>query len=187
MTLYRGKYRVESTRLRGFDYSGDGYYFVTICLKYREYLFGQIINGKMYMNEYGLMVQQCWDDLPNHYPNLRLDEFVVMPNHVHGIMIIDNVGVVETGFKPVSTGGDGIVETGLKPVSTMRNHGLFEFVRALKTFSSRKINEVRGTVGHPIWQTRFWDRIIRDEQALHQIRIYIRNNPQAWKHDPLVI
>ena len=64
--------------------------------------------------------------------------------------------------------------------------GLFEFVRALKTFSSRKINEVRGTIEHPVWQSRFWDRIIRDKQALHQIRIYIRNNPQAWKHDPFI-
>ena len=78
----------------GVDYSGDGYYFVTICLKEREYLFGQIISGKMHMNEFGLIVQQCWDDLPNHYPNLRLDEFVVMPNHIHGIMVIDNDGII---------------------------------------------------------------------------------------------
>ncbi|MEI6684375.1 MAG: transposase [Bacteroidota bacterium] len=210
MSLFQGKYRVESTRLPGYDYSGDGYYFVTICVKDRGFYLGFVRDGNMYLNEYGMIVQQCWFDLPNHYTNLRLDEFVVMPNHIHGIMVIDNAG---TGGDNTHTDRDnGQVETGFKPVSTVDsphhvarnapdspnhvarnapdshtpipgNHGLFEFVRALKTFSSRQINSVRGTKGRAVWQSRFYDRIIRDEEALQRVRSYIRNNPKAWSHD----
>jgi len=102
-----------------------------------------------------------------------------MPNHVHGIIIIENnnktidyQGVpVETGLKPVSTGTSG------------KTHGLFEFIRALKTFSARRINEYRQTPGTSVWQTRFHDHIIRDENDLNRIRKYIIENPSNWKMD----
>ncbi len=187
MTLYKNKYRIESTRLKNWDYSSNGYYYITICVKNRECLFGEIINKEMELNEYGKIVEFCWHDLINHYKNIQLDQFVVMPNHIHGIMVIDNdmsVGLdiidgiditVETGFKPVST---------TNPVSTNnKHHGLFEFVRALKTFSARRINELRKTPGIPVWQTRFYDRIVRDENELINVRKYIGNNPAKWETD----
>ena len=93
MTLFRNKYRVESARLPGWDYSQNGIYFVTVCTHNRELLFGQIENEGMTLNPYGYIVEQCWFDLPNHYSNLVLDAFVVMPNHIHGILIIDNTTV----------------------------------------------------------------------------------------------
>jgi putative transposase len=160
LTLYKNKYRVESTRLKGWDYSASGYYFITICTKNRDCLFGENINGKMVLNEYGEILEHCWNDLPNHYPNLKLDQFTIMPNHVHGIMIIKNVHDVPD-----------------------KTHGLFEFVRALKTFSARRINEHRQSPGIPVWQSRFHDRIIRDEKELHHIREYIVNNPMNWEND----
>jgi len=185
MTLYKNKYRVETTRLPGYDYASAGRYFITVCTLNREPFLGKIENGQMQLNTNGTIVEQCWYDLPNHYPNLILDAFVVMPNHFHGIMIIvDGVVVdtcVDTGFKPVST-----KPVSTNPVSTKkRPHGLFEFVRALKTFSSRRINEINHTVGQTRWQSRFWDHIIRDEQAFQRIRQYIYNNPSSWENDSL--
>lgn len=209
MTLYKNKYRIETTRLKNWDYSSNGYYYITICTKNREHIFGKIavetglkpVSTKnpvstmiMILNEYGKIVEKCWYDLSEHYSNLKLDEFVIMPNHIHGIMIIENnnipasVGAVETGLKPVST---------KKPVSTgtttstpaktpnKKQHGLFEFVRALKTFSSRRINEFRNSPGKPVWQSRFHDRIVRDENELNRIREYIQNNPINWETDDL--
>jgi len=208
MTLYKNKYRIETTRLKNWDYSSNGYYYITICTKNREHIFAKIAVetglkpvsttkpvSKMIMtlNEYGKIVEKCWYDLSEHYANLKLDEFVIMPNHIHGIMIIDNndiptsAGIVETGL---------FVETGLKPVSTRttstptktpnkKQHGLFEFVRALKTFSSRRINELRNSPGTPVWQSRFHDRIVRNENELNSIREYIKNNPINWETDDL--
>ncbi|WP_320053300.1 transposase [uncultured Acetobacteroides sp.] len=192
MTLYKNQYRIETTRLQNWDYTTYGAYFITICTYNRENLFGHITNGEMHLNLNGNIVEQCWHDLPNHYPNLILDAFVIMPDHIHCIIMINNNsdggdngndgidggnGIVQTGFKPVSP---GMQETGLKPVST-KSHGIFEFVRALKTFSSRQINKINDTPGTPRWQTRFYDRIIRDEPELQQIRQYIHDNPAKWE------
>ena len=187
MSLYHNKYRIESTRLKGWDYSSEGSYFVTICTQDRDNLFGRVANGKMELNQYGKIVNQCWFDLPNHYDNIRLDEFVIMPNHVHGIIIIDNrinYVDVETGLKPVSTviptetvvPNDTIFTN--KTIKPMKHHGLFEFVRAFKTFSGRRINELRQSPGKTVWQPRFHDHIIRDIDEYYRIRQYIINNPK---------
>lgn len=187
MTLYQHKYHIETTRMQGWDYASDGYYFVTICVKDREHLFGHLANGQMVLNEFGQTVNQCWFDLPNHYGNIRLDAFCVMPNHIHGIIVIDNntTNIVETGLKPVSKidpTNHALLETGLKPVST-KQHGLFEMVRALKTFSARRINEIRHSAGMAVWQPRFHDHVIRDEKSLQNIREYIIRNPEMWEKD----
>jgi len=174
MTLYKNRYRIETTRLRGWDYTQDGYYFITVCVKNRVCLLGDIIGGSMTLNEYGIIVNDCWFDLPNHYPNIKLDAFCIMPNHIHGIMVIDNGDMV---------GDTNVVDTGLKPVSTKKRHGLFEFVRALKTFSSRRINELRKSAGENVWQPRFYDHIIRNDDSLQRIRDYIVKNPGSWPDD----
>jgi len=175
MTLYKNRYRIETTRLKNWDYSSNGHYFITVCTKKRECFLGKIENNEMILNDYGKIVETCWFDLPNHYHNLRLDKFIVMPNHFHGIMIVDN-SIVETGLKPVSTITNNMDDT-------KKRHGLFEFVRALKTFSSRRINELRNSPGMPVWQPRFHDRIIRNENELNRIREYIVNNPHNWVKD----
>ncbi len=162
MTLYRNKYRIETTRLNGWDYTSNGRYYITICTKNREPFLGKIEKGEMVLNECGRIAEKCWFDLENHYRNLRLDTFVIMPNHIHGIMIIDNSIIVETGLKPVST------------------HGIFEFVRAFKTFSSRRMNELENTPGKMRWQIRFHDHIIRNEFEYIRIHKYIQNNQASW-------
>jgi len=99
---FHNKYRIETTRLKHYDYANDGSYFVTICTKDRDCCLGEIKNGILIETIQGNIARECWLDLPNHYRNCILDEFIVMPNHVHGIIFIDNDSV-ETGLKPVST------------------------------------------------------------------------------------
>jgi REP element-mobilizing transposase RayT len=154
-------------RLQEYDYANQGAYYVTICTWNRECIFGDVIKLAMQLNSFGDIVLQCWQDLPNHYRNIELDEFVIMPNHLHGIIWIN---------------GD-IARAGLKPAPTHKRHGLPEIIRALKTFSSRQINQLRHTPGIPVWQRTYFDRIIRNETELYKIREYIRNNPLQWELD----
>ena len=166
----------KSPRLQGYDYASEGAYFVTICTQNRVHLFGDVVDGEMMLNTLGCIVETCWDDLPNHYHNIQLDAFVVMPNHIHGIIFISNHDV-----------GAGFVREGFKPSLTTppKHHGLTEIVRGLKTFSARKINQVRDTPGTSVWQRSFHDHIIRDPHGLDKIRAYIATNPARWHADSL--
>lgn len=172
-------------RLPNFDYSSPGAYFVTICVHGREHVLGSVIDGVMHLTPSGKIAASCWQDLPNHYLNCRLDEFVIMPNHVHGIVCINEPvgnGLTGNGFKPFPT------ET---PITTTikKLHGLPEIIRGFKTFSSRRINEIRCrdrfvTDPHVFqWQKSYHDRIIRNEEELNRIRQYITENPANWQHD----
>lgn len=154
-------------RLRGYDYAAQGAYFVTLCTHDRECMLGNVVDGAMEVNRYGEIVLKCWYDLPAHYLHCRLDECIVMPNHFHGIIMIDNVG---NGFKPFLT----------KPFPT--KHGLSEIIRGFKTFSSRRINEIKEDFAFR-WQKSFYDHIIRNKGELDRIRQYIMSNPQNWESD----
>jgi putative transposase len=172
----------RSPRLQGYDYSQSGAYFVTICTQNRVHLFGDVVDGEMVLNTLGCVVETCWDDLPNHYNHIELDAFVIMPNHMHGIIFIsggDGVGVGE-GLKPSLT-----KPSLTKPSPTTKRHGLTEIVRGFKTFSARKINQLRDTPGTPVWQRSFHDHIIRDVKGLNAIRQYIATNPLRWHDDSL--
>ncbi len=160
--------RRKSIRLKGWDYSEPGAYFVAICTHNRQPLFGKVVDGEMVLNEYGEIVREAWFDLPNHYAHVELDAFVVMPNHIHAIIVLiaDPVGA---GFKPAPT--------------ALTRHPLSEIVRALKTFSARRINERRGTPGERVWQRNYYEHIIRTERALNAIRRYIAKNPLRWHLD----
>lgn len=181
MHKFQGKYRVETVRAKWWNYNNEGDYFITICTKNKEHLFGHVENGEMVLNEYGQIVSDCWFDLPNHYTNIVLGAFQIMPNHIHCIVGVDNSKMI-----------DAVVETGLKPVCTepictddnlKKAHGVFEFIRALKSFSSRRINEKRGTKGVSNWHERFHDHIIRNEAEYNRIKEYIINNPKKWNED----
>ena len=185
----------RSIRLKGYDYSQEGMYFVTICLRAvvgaglkpaltkptAVTTFGKIMDGEMVLNEYGQIVQMVWGELPQHYNNIQLDEFVIMPNHIHGIIVItddDDTTIVGAGLKPAPT-----KPAPTKPATTTAKHGLPEIVRALKTFSARKINELRNTRGEKLWQRNYWEHIIRNEQSYQRIANYIINNPMNWQND----
>ena len=137
-----------------------------------------IVDGEMRLNAFGEIVVRTWHDLPNHVANVQLDAFVVMPNHVHGIIVITDNSVVDS----VGAGSEPAPTT-TKPAPTPKRHALPEIVRQLKTFSARRINQHRGTPGAPVWQRNYYERIIRDERTLGRIRAYIRNNPLKWELD----
>jgi REP element-mobilizing transposase RayT len=186
MQKFQGKYRVETARAKWWDYNNEGSYFITICTKDKDHLFGHVKDGEMILNEYGQIVLDCWLDLPNHYSNIILGAFQIMPNHIHCIVGVDNSKIlisdfdnVETGFKPVCTESVGATNEN----SEKKIHGVFEFIRALKSFSSRRINEKRDSKGASNWQERFHDHIIRNEAEYNRIRNYIINNPKKWDED----
>lgn len=126
----------------------------------------------MRLNAYGEIVQAVWDGLPNHYGHVLLDAFVIMPNHIHAIIMLDVATPVGAGFKPAPTA-----------TATKKRHGLPEIVRAFKTFSARRINELRNSPGVSIWQRNYYEHIIRSESSLDCIRGYIANNPMRWADD----
>jgi putative transposase len=154
-------------RLKNYDYRNLGGYFITVCAHQQKHLFGEVINDEMKLNEAGIAVESVWNDLPVHYSNVELDQFVIMPNHFHGIMVL---------CRPLGAG--------LKPAPTnLRIHGLPEIVRALKTFSARKINQMSKKTGQPIWQRGYYEHVIRTDASIGRIREYIVNNHLSWHLD----
>ena len=152
----------HTIRLKGYDYAEEGGYFVTIITQGREMLFGRVVDGEMVLNEFGRIVENSWNDLINHNADIELDEFVIMPNHVHGIIVLEPSD-----------------RAGLEPAPTV----LSEIVRQFKTFSARRINQLRHTPGKPVWQRNFYDHIIRDEKDYEAVVNYIYLNPQSWAKD----
>ena len=176
--IRRGRRR-RSTRLPGYDYGQPGAYFITVCTQGRACLFGDVVDGEMRLNRLGEMVQWTWHDLPNHNANIRLDAFVAMPNHVHGIIWIVDDPVIVVG----ATVGAGSEPAPTEPDPTHRAHGLPEIVRQFKTFSARRINQWRNTPGTAVWQRNYYEHIIRNEASLNRIREYILTNPLRWAVD----
>lgn len=169
--LYKNRYRIESARLKGWDYSSPGYYFITICTKNMECLFGNIINEKIVLSEMGKIAEQYWREIPVHFNDIILDEFVVMPNHIHGI-----ISIVQTPNPTVQT-PNPIVKTPNLGVSA--NIGII--INQYKRICTIRIRT--SNPGIMVWQPRFHDHIIRDENELKRIRQYIINNPVNWKKD----
>ena len=186
MTYNPDQHHRRSIRLKGYDYSQTEWYFVTICIKNREMLFGKIIKSEMFLNEYGKIVEYTWFDLPNHNGHIELDEFVIMPNHVHGIIEIKNGNI---GNNNSINEGKKVVMAGSEPaITNERKHRLLsEIVRQFKTFFARIINEKRNIKGIPVWHRNYYEHIIRNEDELNKIRYYIKYNPANWKDDDLYI
>ena len=184
----------QKNRLTGYDYAQDGLYFVTICVKNRVECFGDVQDDRMILNKNGYIVHRQWLWLSKQYQYIKLDAFIVMPNHFHGVIIIDqrrdrsrpvptdaDPPVVPT--RPVPTDTDPpVVPTRPVPTDAARRvKSLSELIGAFKTTSSKKIHQ-NGLLNFA-WQRSFYDNIIRDEQALHNIREYIKQNPANWSRD----
>jgi putative transposase len=172
MTLFKNKYRIESARLKGWDYRNPGYYFVTICTKGRIPYFGKVEGDDVRLSAIGEIAAQCWAETPQHHTGIELDEWVIMPNHAHGIIVI-----VETLQCNVST--DTVAKNQMSAISP-KTGSLAVAVRAFKSAVTRLAHKQGHEFG---WQERFWDHIIRDEAELNRIRNYIRANPSNWGKD----
>ncbi len=170
----------HSIRLRGYDYSTAGFYFVTICVQGRECLLGEIVDGEVVLNDAGGMVDYWWHELANKFPTVELDHYVIMPNHFHGIIILQplvgaNLCVRLDADLPEFPGG----HTG-PPLPRM--------VQWFKTMSTNAY--IHGVHHHnwssfpgKLWQRNYYERIIRNENELNQIRQYIHHNPVKWDID----
>jgi putative transposase len=166
----------RSIRLKGFDYSSNNAYFITVRVEKRQCLLGEIVNAVMVLSECGKIIVECWNDLPNHYSNIQLDQYVVMPNHFHGIIQIG--GELKDGPKITKEGG---LET--RPYG--RTRGLAEIVRGFKIFSARRINTMLWISGKAFWQRNYYEHVIRNDNDSNRIRQYIVTNPANWQSDTL--
>lgn len=174
---FRNRYRIPSCRLPGWDYSRPGAYFITMCTKGREPFFGYIDHHQTYLTEEGRMAFDLWASIPVQFPGTHLDEFVIMPDHVHGILFISDLPVVETrliaSLQPNQSPQGGI--SGNK--NPMLNQNVSRIIRWYK---GRCCFEIRKTCPSFSWQARFYDRVIRDQSELDRIRDYVRENPMKW-------
>jgi REP element-mobilizing transposase RayT len=160
----------RSIRFQDYDYSAVGAYFVTLCAFQRECLFGEVVEGGMQLSDAGLAVIDCWQAIPKHFSQAELDEFVVMPNHLHGIIVNDCRGTACRAQFDEAFG---------RPVAG----SLATIIRSFKSAVSNRVNVLRDNPGVPVWQRNYYERVIRDEQELAAIRQYIANNPARWAED----
>ncbi|WP_337869707.1 transposase [Meiothermus sp.] len=175
MTYNPQQHHRRSIRLKGYDYTQAGAYFITICTHDRECLFGEVVDGKMRLNTAGTIIRQCWLDIPHHFPAAKLDEFVIMPNHVHGILVLAEWHVGARHAVPLQPQ----IERFGKP----RAHSISTIVRSFKSAATKRVNEYRGIPGMPLWQRNYYEHTIRDMESLNRIREYIVNNPLQWLLD----
>lgn len=170
MKLFNNEYRTESSRLKDWDYSTPWWYYVTICTKDMKCWFGEVINGKMVLNELGKIVEEEWERSKEIRKNIDLDYYVIMPNHFHGIIIINGPENFDTKVETHS-------DASLHKV----NNNLSYIMRGFKGSCTKRIHLTGNIIFK--WQPRFYDHIIRNENDLHRIRTYIQNNPIKWAID----
>ncbi len=178
---YQGIYRIKSARMPNWNYGWKGSYFVTICTQGREFYFGDIVGNRMKLSEIGEIAESEWLKSPEFRPdmNLEMDEFVIMPNHLHGIITIgkNEYNEFNDGHRDAMHGDSSITPT---TKSGPQRNNLSSIIRGFK--SAVTINARKFHVDFA-WQSRFHDHIIRNEESLNNIRNYIRNNPLNWTND----
>ncbi len=184
-----GKYNPEihhrhSIRLKDYDYSHEGAYFVTICTKGRSMFFGEIKNNEMFLNTCGEIAQVTWNSIPRRFPGVELDHFVVMPNHVHGILVRTQRVALEDNDVIGESSTDGKNRLKMYRNSSYRYQTLSETIRTFKAVISYEARR-KGNTPDFEWQREYYDHIIRNPEELAIIRAYIVNNPSKWQDDKL--
>jgi REP element-mobilizing transposase RayT len=162
----------RSTRLKGYDYAQEGAYFITICTYAKQWLFGEIENDKMMLNHYGEIVANCWLAIPTHFPHIELDEFVIMPNHMHGIVVITD-SLMTVGAQHAAPASIPQIKAGSLPA----------VIRSFKSAVTYQVNKQYHASGERFWQKNYHDHIIRSETSLNHLRGYTINNPALWIKD----
>ncbi len=180
---FQNKYRIESTRLKGWNYSEDGAYFVTICTKNHEHFFGEIKNGKLELSPIGKIVAEEWQCTDKIRENVELDQWVVMPNHFHAIVIINNPNKTPANkhfnTPPVNTHCNAYPHKYQNKFGPQSNN-LSAIVRGFKGATTKRVRKINPSFS---WQSLFHDHIIRDEREINEIREYIWQNPENWETD----
>ena len=181
---FQNKYRIESNRWQNWDYSAPGNYFVTICIQDREEILGEIINGEMQISAYGEIVKTEFIKMGNNNKRAVLDEWVIMPNHVHCIITLGDYDrdavekIHEFSLQSIDTEND------IKQHRRLRRKMLIPIIAGkFQQQTSKQINILRNTPGQKTWQPNYHDHVIRDEQEYLRIKQYIINNPAKWNDD----
>ena len=185
----------RSIRLPKYDYTLPGAYFITICTQDRSCLFGSIADGEMHPSPGGDMVRAIWEEVPSHYPGIRTDAFVVMPNHIHGVIVITPVGAGPCARPrtPWSPNRERPHETGQSPTGQPQGGAptmsLPDVVHRFKTLTTKRYADGVKQHGWPpfpgrLWQRNYYEHIVRDERELALICDYIEANPTRWAEDP---
>jgi len=177
MKFNPNKHHRRSIRLKEYDYSRPGAYFVTLCVHNRECLFGTITDGEMHLNEYGKIVQTEWLKSSEIRNEIELDAYQIMPNHFHGIVIIKNGTMERRGERPFTP------TRSIAPTFKMRPKSLSSLMAGFQSPVTSKINQLRGTPKQDVWQSNYFDRIIRNDNELIRTRKYIIENPMKWDQD----
>jgi REP-associated tyrosine transposase len=176
MAYDRSTHHRHTIRLPGYDYSDVGVYFLTVCTHERSSLFGEIVDDDMRLNEAGRMVERCWLDIPNHFPQVGLDAFVVMPNHVHGILFIGDRPVGVKDFSPLPRNNS----ESRRPSGTAPG-AIGSIIRGFKIGVTKWFHDNTGR--RKVWQRNYYEHILRGEESLGRIRQYINDNPRRWAFD----
>ncbi|HTY36592.1 MAG TPA: transposase [Bacteroidota bacterium] len=174
MMRFEEKYHVDSKRLKGYDYSLPGKYFVTICTKSRVNFFGVVEHKTMRLSQAGKIAGACWMEIPEHHDHVVLDEFIVMPNHVHGILVL----ISECSRSDVACNVTATVGGSFMSAISPKQGSLGSIVRSYKSAVANQCHRIG--LDDFQWQPRYHDHIIRDHNELSRIRAYIRNNPGKW-------
>jgi REP element-mobilizing transposase RayT len=186
---FRNKYRVPSARLQNWDYGTDGAYFITICTKEMECFFGEVIEKEMNLNSVGLLAEKYWIEIAKQFPYAELGNFQIMPNHTHGILIIDKSPVsdhdqgdpVQTRFIASQLNQ---VEPAIGGCTGENNPMLAENIsRIIRWYKGRCSYEIRKINPNFGWHSRFHDHIIRNSESFERIQNYIEENPSKWEED----
>ncbi len=172
MTSALNHFHRRSVRLEGYDYTQPGAYFVTIVTFHRASIFGEVVGGEMRLNKFGVIVAQTLVWLSEQYPYVRVEPYIVMPNHFHGILQIIELDDDRRG--------------GSRPAPILIKN-LGQIIGAFKTVSAKKINLIRHTTGSSVWQRNYYEHIIRNELELNNITQYILSNPDTWLQDSAYI
>ena len=174
----------RSIRLKGYDYSQDGLYFITICCENKVHRFGKIKNDEMVLNENGTIANNEWFKLLNRYPNFELDVFQIMPNHMHGIISLKNVGATISVAQNTENPMENIPSqhwAGASPAPTISD--IVGAYKSLVANGCLKLYKSENKIMGKFWQRNYYEHIIRNENAYHTISNYIINNPEKWNDD----
>jgi putative transposase len=175
----------NSIRLRTYDYRSAGGYFITVCTFRKEPILAEIEAGKAQLTPLGKIVLECWNEIPQHFPNVELDMFVIMPNHLHGIIMF-NDSLTVVGAQHAAPDYKTTASERAQHAAPLRNvlpASLGAAVRSFKSACTKRINELRDTPGLPVWQRNYHERVIRYDEELHALRDYVRTNPARWNED----
>jgi putative transposase len=187
-TMAEGKqesptYRRRSVRLRGHDYASQGAYFVTICAADLRCVFGEVVADAMRSNAVGDIVATCWNEIPAHFPSVRLDAFVLMPNHMHGILMIVNEDATDCRGTTCRAPTIGPPDSTPQHFGVPTARSLPTVVRSFKAAVTKRVHELAGEPDLEIWQRNYFEHVIRNDDALNEIRRYIQENPLRWALD----